>query len=808
MNRESSATDATKNATTRSRMDISDDESHENVDSDDIVWLRGSTGHSRPPTAVSTRGLKKLYRWLATGPSYTHNEKPYTHLAPGDKVKENSTRDAWFIGCVLLEDAAWMLHGWEGAISFSLCPTDPEEQDGNASMRDGNSSENTITSSTVREPSTAQMDSTVGGRAVKPYLVDLLRLTRDELLNTNWEMGDSSAIIVDKLRHLQQKCLRIRGYTALPKSPKLTALQLPPVDSLFTGCDSLSVASSVAGGDSPATPSNSMSEDGHESRSRARGYSNGTPKLDRTMTDVYHDELYDPDLTIASAPPPPRGPMGPPDNYPFFEYPEAVDEQYLSAIQSPVNQSSQPGEIIAPSDSDDLEEWLAAEQRVLAAHSNMCSPDNYPSLGAGLDHNIHSLTDTNSRFRSYVSCSEPPIYEQSVSYHTYDFLPAYGTFDDTQYNIQPDIQSNLTDTVAQKRCLDDMTGYSDTEHDNQRKVRRKGGLLEDFTPGGKVPDATYQILPEATKGANQKLPEMAREDILFACPFYKRNPARYSKKYWKACFGPGWGISRLKLVPVFLDSSTAVRELNTNERGREHIYRKHYSPLHRCSRCFVEFESIRELDQHHRLDPRCPAQDPAPDINTIDETQKAQIQKKLRGVSDEQKWNEIYKTIFKVQSTTEIPSPYYENTADGLKGAGGKAKNADSLADFEAYLHRLVDGDDMRDVTAIRDCLNLIQSFHQTKAGESPLPISKPSYTTFDPSNGITGCPMPVPPLKPTGENTGSQNIGVTNAEEVNDPFWAHFNELFLPDKSSKVPDTFEGEIFSNSYQLEINQKP
>jgi len=57
-----------------------------------------------------------------------------------------------------------------------------------------------------------------------------------------------------------------------------------------------SVASSIAG-DSPATPSLGEPED---DRRRRVGFHN-IPKLDRTMTDVYGDELYSPNFAITSA---------------------------------------------------------------------------------------------------------------------------------------------------------------------------------------------------------------------------------------------------------------------------------------------------------------------------------------------------------------------------------------------------------------------------------------------------------------------------------------------------------------------------
>ncbi|KAI1858692.1 uncharacterized protein JN550_012524 [Neoarthrinium moseri] len=133
-----------------------------------------------------------------------------------------------------------------------------------------------------------------------------------------------------------------------------------------------SVASSTIGGDSPATPSfQEPAED--ENRRRKNGempepptalqhflefppdeddfsclhfdaatFSNGNvPKLDRTMTDVYSDELYSPHFTITSASPQPQNQMAmSPSNTMFAERLALANSAHLSAAQSPVSGSS------------------------------------------------------------------------------------------------------------------------------------------------------------------------------------------------------------------------------------------------------------------------------------------------------------------------------------------------------------------------------------------------------------------------------------------------------------------------------------
>ncbi|KAI1499464.1 hypothetical protein F5X99DRAFT_390075 [Biscogniauxia marginata] len=104
----------------------------------------------------------------------------------------------------------------------------------------------------------------------------------------------------------------------------------------------VSVASSIVGGDSPATPSfHEPEDDGKRSTKNVFPTSNNIPKLDRTMTDIYNDELYNPNFTITSASPPPQAHLAmSPSNELFAKRLQAANSQHLSAVQSPVSSAS------------------------------------------------------------------------------------------------------------------------------------------------------------------------------------------------------------------------------------------------------------------------------------------------------------------------------------------------------------------------------------------------------------------------------------------------------------------------------------
>ncbi|KAI1764348.1 hypothetical protein GGR53DRAFT_520412 [Hypoxylon sp. FL1150] len=144
---------------------------------------------------------------------------------------------------------------------------------------------------------------------------------------------------VDTLQHLanqQQQQQRLRGDRGLAHAPELSI-----GGGGSTRSHPVSVASSVAGGDSPATPSYHEPEDDCR-RSRNAFHPTQVPKLDRTMTDVYNDELYNPNFTITSASPPPQThiAMSPPGNDLFAQRLQAANSQRLSAVQSPVSNTS------------------------------------------------------------------------------------------------------------------------------------------------------------------------------------------------------------------------------------------------------------------------------------------------------------------------------------------------------------------------------------------------------------------------------------------------------------------------------------
>lgn len=114
---------------------------------------------------------------------------------------------------------------------------------------------------------------------------------------------------------------------------------LPPPDFPSGGSTTsrpVSVASSVAS-DSPVTPAAPEPE---EDRRRKAALHTTVPKLDRTMTDIYSDELYNPNFSITSmSPSQPSQTTVSPNHEVFAQRLQAANSQHLSATQSPVTTS-------------------------------------------------------------------------------------------------------------------------------------------------------------------------------------------------------------------------------------------------------------------------------------------------------------------------------------------------------------------------------------------------------------------------------------------------------------------------------------
>ncbi|KAF2495305.1 hypothetical protein BU16DRAFT_386157 [Lophium mytilinum] len=120
-----------------------------------------------------------------------------------------------------------------------------------------------------------------------------------------------------------------------------------------------------------------------------------------------------------------------------------------------------------------------------------------------------------------------------------------------------------------------------------------------------------------------------------ACPYFKHNPRRYQDI--TSCPGPGWSsVPRLK----------------------EHLYRRHASPIH-CPRCYQHFEHTMELKDHQRASEGCDVRTKTA-IEGFDKEQETRLRSKKRSAvsrSEEDKWREVYIILFPDEDESNIPTP-------------------------------------------------------------------------------------------------------------------------------------------------------
>lgn len=126
----------------------------------------------------------------------------------------------------------------------------------------------------------------------------------------------------------------------------------------------------------------------------------------------------------------------------------------------------------------------------------------------------------------------------------------------------------------------------------------------------------------------------------FACPFYKHDQNRYRNR--RTCPGPGW---------------------LTVHRMKEHLYRSHAQPIY-CNRCYLMFDSDKDLSSHQRADP-CPVSAPQPIDGIGRETLTIMRKRSPAYRLEEEKWRDTYQLLFPDVSTADIPSPckYVRTTA-------------------------------------------------------------------------------------------------------------------------------------------------
>ncbi|KAI0181686.1 hypothetical protein GGR52DRAFT_567907 [Hypoxylon sp. FL1284] len=169
---------------------------------------------------------------------------------------------------------------------------------------------------------------------------------------------------------------------------------------------------------------------------------------------------------------------------------------------------------------------------------------------------------------------------------------------------------------------------------SSRTKRRLGGDDQDNSSAGGDEGG-----PD--RGGNKRAKTDNEPERKFACPFFKHDAKTHSKH--RSCTGPGWtSLHRLK----------------------EHLYRVHRLPKHTCPRCNGPFEDAKDLAEHLRADVPCEKLEVVPSLQGIDESIEAELRvrkKNCPGMTDEQRWKDIYMILFPKANPKALPSPYSDH---------------------------------------------------------------------------------------------------------------------------------------------------
>ncbi|KAL2140828.1 hypothetical protein VTI28DRAFT_3192 [Corynascus sepedonium] len=272
----------------------------------------------------------------------------------------------------------------------------------------------------------------------------------------------------------------------------------------------------------------------------------------------------------------------------------------------------------------------------------------------------------------------------------------------------------------------------------------------------------------------------------FACPFCKNNPAKY--RTTKTCCGPGW---------------------DDVHRVKEHVYRRH-SSKNFCPRCLDHFDKPELLRKHQRADVPCQLQQKE-SIHSITEEQEKQLRARAKpNSSEEDKWREMYRTIF--PNEKQIPSPYYDSDANSsTQSTGSQFQSLEEAHEFlrakiptlmrpmiEKYastlLEEVQDKVNNKMVEIIRNVeTKILRTFHFQEEQASALPpVTANAVLGTGTSVGNAAPGEPSPP--PSPDFVGAITVAGDYSSNGSGQEMAKISQLF----DDYTNDPFIGELCSN----------
>lgn len=131
---------------------------------------------------------------------------------------------------------------------------------------------------------------------------------------------------------------------------------------------------------------------------------------------------------------------------------------------------------------------------------------------------------------------------------------------------------------------------------------------------------------------------------LFACPYAKYDPTRYSER------------NEVKTETSYRKCSSKL--LRTIPRVKLHLYRVHLRPEFYCEQCAEVFNCQELQEEHSRKVPTCQIRE-LPFLEKMTMTQRKAVQKRTPGKSPDKAWFRIFRILF---PDARMPSSPYTGT--------------------------------------------------------------------------------------------------------------------------------------------------
>ena len=246
---------------------------------------------------------------------------------------------------------------------------------------------------------------------------------------------------------------------------------------------------------------------------------------------------------------------------------------------------------------------------------------------------------------------------------------------------------------------------------------------------------------------------------LLVCPYAKYDPYRYSssntaESHYRRC-----GSHTLRDIP----------------RLKQHLYRVHQRPEFHCPRCYSEFGSMTESNEHARQPTQC-ATAPCPYPEKIDNDQLRELKRRQQGKNEAEYWFFIFKILF---PGAVLPAdPYEEDLGTRLATQLGSYGASNRFANMVTGRAGTMDDETQ---LRVRQAIEELLPVFVQQVLQQPV-ISAHSSSTSLPRSSITPESSPGDERMVAEDHMIGPNLHPTDApQDVGNPTFLNEQRTLLP---------------------------